>query len=69
MYKLSDDINHITMCWEITEIIVRENENMFFHVHFVNMDISVNITHTHLSDLKHVFLRYRWREACLKMLI
>ena len=27
----------------ITEILVRKNEN---HVHFLNMDISVNIAHT-----------------------
>ena len=31
-YELSYDINHITMQREITEIIVREKENGFFHV-------------------------------------
>ena len=30
-------------------MIVRENKNVFFHVNFVNMDISVNMAHTPLK--------------------
>ena len=43
VYELSDDINHIKMHWEFAEIIVRKNKKSFFHEHFLNMDISLNI--------------------------
>ena len=43
VYELSDDINHIKMHREFAEIIVRKNEKSFFHDHFSNMDISLNI--------------------------
>ena len=43
VYELSDDINHIKMHWEFTEIIVKENKNSFFHKYILNMDISPNI--------------------------
>ena len=42
MYELSDDINNIKMHWGFAEIKVRKNENVFFHKHLLNMDISLN---------------------------
>ena len=42
MYELTDDINNIKMHWGFAEIKVRKNENVFFHKHFLNMDISLN---------------------------
>ena len=43
VYELSDDINHIKMPCEFAEIIARKND-FFFPKHFLNMDISLNIT-------------------------
>ena len=43
VYRLSDDINHITMHGEFAEILVRKKENVYFYKHFSNMDISLNI--------------------------
>ena len=38
--ELSGNIYHIEMQQEITEIMVRKNENVMVHQHFLNMDIS-----------------------------
>ena len=43
VYELSDDTNNIKMHRLFAEIIVRINENSFFHKHFLNMDFSLNI--------------------------
>ena len=43
IYELSNDIDHIKMHWEFAEIIVRKDENVFFHKHFLNMDFPLNI--------------------------
>ena len=42
--ELSGHINHIKMHYEITEIMVRKNENVIFHQHFFNIDISLPIS-------------------------
>ena len=43
MYELSGDIIYIQMHCKFPEMIVRKNDNVFFHKHFLNMDISLNI--------------------------
>ena len=43
LYELSDYINHIKMRWEFAEIIEMKNKKSFFHEHFLNIDISLNI--------------------------
>ena len=43
VYELSDYTNYIKMRWEFAEIIVMKNKKSFFHEHFLNMDISLNI--------------------------
>ena len=40
MCELSDDTKHVYIHWEIE---ARKNENLFFHEHFLNIDISLNI--------------------------
>ena len=42
---LSGHINHIKMNSEITEIMVRQNENVIFHEHFLNIDISLTVSY------------------------
>ena len=32
------------MCWKLTEMEGRENENLIFHDNFFNMDISLDIS-------------------------
>ena len=49
VYELSDDINHIQMLWEFAEIIVRKNKKLFFHEHFLNMDISLIVPYKALK--------------------
>ena len=39
--ELSGHMNNIKMHWEITEIMVRKNDNVIFHQHFLNIDISL----------------------------
>ena len=41
----SGHINDIKMHWEMTEIMVRKNENVIFHEHFFNMDISLPVSY------------------------
>ena len=41
--ELSGDIKKIWKYLKFTEVTVRENENLIFHGHFFNMDISANI--------------------------
>ena len=43
--ELSGHINHIKMHFEVTEIMVRKSENVIFHQHFLNIDISLPISY------------------------
>ena len=45
MCELSDAIKQIKMHGEFTETMVGKNENLIFHQHFLNMDISLPITY------------------------
>ena len=65
VYELSDDTNNIKMHRLFAEIIVRKNENSFFHKHFLNMD-SHSIFHVKLSNFQHVFMRKCiWLKHCI----
>ena len=37
------ELSDVYMHWEFTEIEARNNENQFFHDHFLNIDILLNI--------------------------
>ena len=63
--ELSGRINHIKIHYEITEIMPRKNENVIFQ-HFLNMDISLPISHKPFKF--SACIQPGCREACLKKL-
>ena len=48
------------------KIMVGENEILIFHEDFLNKDMSL---HDARRSIKLIFMIYRWREVCLRIVI
>ena len=73
MYELSDDIGHIKMHREITEIIVRKNKNVIFHVYVLLLKCMLNaIVFTGNNVSRRCYfsiVKSKWKLCCQHIML